>query len=346
VNDALEGYFDRNEYKSFRPDDAGELQRRNLIILGHAAIGKETDQILDEENEQTDGEFNEELAPDPQFKRLYRLNPSLFDNIDRNGLGARIGTMRDAIDNYAAGRRTPDPTTRKKLAEAFTYAALNGGRFLDKNHPIEKDKKKQATLRSRIRDIPYDFLGELGSDGLPARPPWEKQPRREPEEDPFRFDGISRVAMAWTHMAAPKKGGYDHPSLFKDKRRRVVDFLGRQKLEPAELRMISRAVNAVEEEEQQRWDFIQELFKQQRVRYRFVEKPIFQPVPRKGVRVPKAQGFALADFDFTTEELLKLHEFNPNIAIRMAQFQAIKNRDAKDAPIVEGGILCQIPERN
>ena len=100
--------------------------------------------------------------------------------------------------------------------------------------------------------------------------------------------------------------------------------------------MLSRAVNAVEEEEQERWDYFQEHFSQQRVRYRFVEKPIFEPLPRKGVRVPEAQSYALADFDFTTEELLQLHKLDTNIAIRMAQFQAIKNREAKDAPVVEG----------
>jgi hypothetical protein len=347
LNDALDGYFDRNEYKSFRSDDAGELQRNKLIILGHAAIGKETDQILDEENEQTDGEFNEALAPDPQFKLLYRLNTALFIDVDRNGLAAAIGVTRDALDSWATQRRGPHPTMRKKLAEAFNYAALNDGRFLDHNHPIERDKRRLEDLRRRIRVIPYDYLGEHGSDGMPAGPPWE--PKREPEDDPLIslttinpeeyplwFDGYSRVAMAWTHMAAPKEGGYDHVALFKEKRQRVIDFLRHQKLEKSELRILADAVNAVEEEEQQRWDFIQDHFWQQRVRYRLAEKPIFEPVPRKGVRLLETQGCILADFDFTTEEILKLHELNPDIAMRMAWFQAIKNREAKDAPIVEG----------
>ena len=345
LNDALEGYFDRNEYKSFQPDDTGELTRRNLIILGHAAIGKETDQILDEENEQTDGEFKEQLEPDPQFKRLYRLNTALFDSIDRTGLATAIGTERGTIDSYATKRRTPDPTTRKKLSEAFTYGALNGGRFLDENHPIEKDKRRLEGLRRRIRDVPHDYLGEHGSDGMPAGPPWE--PKRElednpliglitikPEKYPLLFDGFSRVANAWTRLAAPK-GGYDHPALFKEKRQRVVDFLRRQKLEKSEFRKLAKAVDKVEEEEQARWDFIQDHFSKQRVRHRLAEKPIFEPVPRNSARLPDSQGYVLADFDFTTEDLLKLHEFNPNIAMRMAQFQAIKNREAKDAPVVE-----------
>ena len=182
---------------------------------------------------------------------------------------------------------------------------------------------------------------------MPAGPPWE--PKREPKEDPLislitikpeeyplRFDGLSRVAMAWTHIAAPKKGGYEHLALFKVKRRRVVDFLMRRELEVAELRMLSRALNALEEQEQKLWDCFQELFSQQTVRYRLVEKSIFNPIPRKGAGMPEVQGYALADIDFTTEEILQLHELDPNIAIRMAQFQAIKNREAKDAPIVEG----------
>jgi hypothetical protein len=347
LNDALEGYFDRNEYKSFHPDDSGELDRKKLMILGHAPIGKETDQILDEENEQTDGEFKEQLEPDPQFKMLYRLNTGLFNKIDRTGLAASLGVTRDTIDNWASERRLPNPCMRKKLAKAFTHATVHRGRFLDDDHPIEIAKRELEELRGCIRDIPYDDLGELGSDGIPAGLPWE--PKREPEDDPLIslitinpeeyplwFDGYSRVAMAWTHIAAPEEGGYDHVGLFKEKRKRVIDFLRHQKLEKSELRILADAVNAVEKEEQERWDWVQEQFSQQRIRYRLVEKAIFEPVPRKGLKLPEVKGYALADYDFTTEEILKLHDVNPDVAIRMAQFQTIKNREAKDAPIVEG----------
>ena len=94
------------------------------------------------------------------------------------------------------------------------------------------------------------------------------------------------------------------------------------------------SANAVEESEQQLWDFIRDHFSQQRVRYRLVSKSIFEPVPRKGPRLPEPEGYVLADFDFTTEEILKLRK-HPDVAWRMGWFQAIKNREAKDAPIVE-----------
>ncbi len=56
---------ERPEWKSFPEDEVGLLERRRLVIAAHIPIGKESDEIKDEENEESEGEFNDETRADP-----------------------------------------------------------------------------------------------------------------------------------------------------------------------------------------------------------------------------------------------------------------------------------------
>jgi hypothetical protein len=144
----------------------------------------------------------------------------------------------------------------------------------------------------------------------------------------------------------PKKQGYDHRALVSHKRQRVVDFLRRQKLEQFELTTLARAVSFIEWEEQSRWDFLQDMFAQRPVRHRIVQERLLDPeLPESTKPTDEFTSFAMADYDYTTEEILQLYEDEDALrhfgitrdpAWRAAQFQAQKNRLAKDAPIVVG----------
>ncbi len=78
LNDAIQEYFNRCEWKSFPPDGEGPLERRRLIIARHVPIGKETDQIKDEENEETEGEFQDDTKPDPALERAALFNRDIL----------------------------------------------------------------------------------------------------------------------------------------------------------------------------------------------------------------------------------------------------------------------------
>jgi CRISPR-associated endonuclease Cas1 len=74
LNDFFEGYFDRKEWKSHPEDGTGLLEHRRLIVVAHIPIGKESDAVKDEENEEAESEFEDETRPDTALQRAAVFN--------------------------------------------------------------------------------------------------------------------------------------------------------------------------------------------------------------------------------------------------------------------------------
>ncbi|MGA7323305.1 MAG: helix-turn-helix transcriptional regulator [Rhodomicrobium sp.] len=138
LNDVFAVYFDREEWKSFPPDGVGPLERRRLIIASHIPIGKETDQIKDEENEETEGEFAEETKPDPALQRAAVFNSDILSassmarlGISLAELSRKTGFTQDQLSDWKAGRSMPDTGQRRRLIASLHHLKQCHGRWLN-----------------------------------------------------------------------------------------------------------------------------------------------------------------------------------------------------------------------
>ena len=111
----FDGYFDRKEWKSYPEDGIGLLERRRLIIAAHIPIGKESDAVKDEENEEAEGEFVDDTKPDPALQRAAVYNREISRGISLAGLSRQTGFSEDRLSDWRAGRSAPDAGQRRRL---------------------------------------------------------------------------------------------------------------------------------------------------------------------------------------------------------------------------------------
>ena len=119
LNDFFEGYFDRNEWKSHPEDGTGLLERRRLIIVAHITIGKESDAVKDEENEEAEGEFGDDTKPDPALQRAALFYPEILRGVSLVSLSQETALTQDQLSDWRAGRSAPDAGQRRRLIEVL-----------------------------------------------------------------------------------------------------------------------------------------------------------------------------------------------------------------------------------
>jgi hypothetical protein len=119
LNDFFEGYFDRKEWKSYPEDGIGLLERRCLIIAAHIPIGKESDAVKDDENEEAGGEFEDETRPDPKLERAATFNGDILKGVNLEGLSRGTGFTTDQLSDWRSGRSAPGRKKLRKLIEAL-----------------------------------------------------------------------------------------------------------------------------------------------------------------------------------------------------------------------------------
>jgi hypothetical protein len=124
INDFFDGYFDRKEWKSYPEDGTGLLERRRLIIAAHIPIGKESDAVKDEENEEAEGEFEDDTKPDPTLQRAAVFNREILRGVSLAELSRETGFSEDQLSDWRSGRSAQDARQRRRLV-----AVLNGARM-------------------------------------------------------------------------------------------------------------------------------------------------------------------------------------------------------------------------
>ena len=112
INDFFDGYFDRKEWKSYPEDGTGLLERRRLIIAAHIPIGKESDAVKDEENEEAEGEFEDDTKPDPALQRAAVFNREILRGVSLVELSRETEFSEDQLSDWRAGRSAPDAASR------------------------------------------------------------------------------------------------------------------------------------------------------------------------------------------------------------------------------------------
>ena len=122
LNDFFDGYFDRKEWKSYPEDGTGLLARRRLIIVAHIPIGKESDAVKDEENEEAEGEFAEDAKPDPALQPAAVFNGEILRGVRLAELSRETGFSQDQLSDWRAGRSAPDSKQRSRLIKALNEA--------------------------------------------------------------------------------------------------------------------------------------------------------------------------------------------------------------------------------
>jgi hypothetical protein len=115
INDFFDGYFDRKEWKSYPEDGTGLLERRRLIIAAHVPIGKESDAVKDEENEEAEGEFEDDTKPDPALQRAAVFNREIVRDVNLAELSRQTGFSQDQLSDWRSERSAPDARQRRKL---------------------------------------------------------------------------------------------------------------------------------------------------------------------------------------------------------------------------------------
>jgi hypothetical protein len=117
LNDFFEGYFDRKEWKSYPEDGVGLLERRRVVIVAHIPIGKESDAVKDEENEEAEGEFEDDTRPDPALQRAAVFNGAILQGVNLPELSQKTGFTQDQLFDWRSGRSSPNRWQRQRVIE-------------------------------------------------------------------------------------------------------------------------------------------------------------------------------------------------------------------------------------
>ena len=252
LNDALGGYFSRCEWKSFPPDSVGPLERRRLIIARHVPIGKESDQIKDEENEETEGEFEDDTKPDAALERAAVFNRDILHFGTLAEWSRRTSFSEDQLFAWRSGGSSPNSKQCKTLIAAMNKAIEeHGGLSYTETKPLSNDDK----LRERIGNIVPDWwnLGFSPDEG-------DKRKRYKP------LKGISRVAMKIAELEKLFENFDGEPQKWATLQRRAVEtrtlltsFMKGKAIDATEVRAISRAVDQVMLDDQRFFDRMCEL---------------------------------------------------------------------------------------
>ncbi len=135
LGETLMDYFQARNHKMEEPRGIGVLTRRQVEIIGHAFIGKETNEIMEEQKEDTDRVIS------------YQRVEESYGSIDVSGwlsdtpvpdLVKKTGIPRRTLYDLRNGA-TPTPATLKKLQRGMS------------KQPVKRFNKEEVAARSRAR---------------------------------------------------------------------------------------------------------------------------------------------------------------------------------------------------
>ena len=193
VADALHGYFDHPELKS--AGKTGVLDRRQMVILDHEYIGKETNSLVDEEIEDAGEERKDELPSVPIIRKGF--NPEVLRGLDLDKLADRLdvteATLREARN---IGRRL-EKNVMARLRSSLVVDE-NGGVSIDPAPPFTPEAKQAKRMAKQLRKL-HDALAagkDFNLDG-PRRPAI-----RNVKRGPILLDNLAMIVA--THITDKK----------------------------------------------------------------------------------------------------------------------------------------------
>ncbi len=362
INERLAGYFQHPESTAWPSGKDGPLGRRTVLVTYPVYIGKESHQLHDEEEEQSDGLLAEE-------KDLVYAKGDVRAVIKRYGVAAFekvTDVPRPTLEKLAGGSK-PKPGTLKKITKA---AALLAGKppQLSKREQLEK---RQSKLRERLGelwdDVFEDALRNGGISGGPSslwQPPWlrrnqpakartNRRPRAEAaalakrrreerkltqkilkEQDAAfdridlgALDALNRVVRKWLEL----HGELLTKDSIKKRRAKIERFRDGRALDITATKTLSKAIHEVMLEDQKRHDAMSAHFAGQIVQYSISKEPILVEGDwrRQNEAFAKETGFEITGYAWsseipTEEEIRQLTALSPEIAFEMQKVRSAR----------------------
>ena len=361
INERLEGYFQHKECTAWPTSRAGPLGRRSVIVTRPVYIGKESHQLHDEEEKQSDGLLTHE-------KDLVFATGDVKAIIKRYGVAAfeKVTDIpRSTLEKLAKGSK-PKAATLKKISQAV--AVLEGrAPHLSKRELLER---RQAELRDDLAELWGDYFqdglrdgGISGEPGALCQLPWlrSRPPakftntrksrgvasllKRQREERKLaqkllrdyeaKLDRINLGALDALNRVARKWLERDGEPLTKDsikkRRAKIERFQEGRALDLTETKMLSKAIHEVRLEDQKRHDALSASFDGQTVQYSVSKEPILADADWRARNKPieealgtEINGFAWSSSIPTEEGIKQLAELDPDIAFKMQQVRSAR----------------------
>ena len=355
INERLAGYFQHPEYTAWPSSGVGPLNRRPVLVTQQVYIGKESNQLHDEEEDQSDGLVSHE-------KDVIYAKGGVTAIIKRYGvarLAGETGLPTKTIEKLAR-RGTPSAEVHQKLTKAAAKFEAQGP-HIGKRTLLEQRLER---LRDRIRSLWPDYLEEVTRDRHISCPPdnyaisfqstsrnfaWKSRSSQHNRKDlkraqKFRrgldavleridqgpLDGLNRVARRWLEL--DEKSPLTKQSIRK-RRLKIERFLNEpaRKLDVRDAKTLTRAVHEVELADQNRHDRLSTIFADQAVRNVVSNDPILldDDWREKNKEIENELGIEITGFAWSSEfpsedDIRQLAAFNPDIAFQMAKVRSAR----------------------